>query len=103
MGRIQALWSAASLKRRPVPTDTDDLERVVAMAADVAVARELKSLQDELSSARRERLAASAVPPRGPKALGSGRNHLRADITSADIALMVCFLVKPISLQRNAI
>jgi ElaB/YqjD/DUF883 family membrane-anchored ribosome-binding protein len=34
-----------------------------AMAADVVVSRELKSLQDELSIAQRERLAAPAAPP----------------------------------------
>ncbi len=33
------------------------------MAADIVVSRELKSLQDELSAAQRERSAASAVPP----------------------------------------
>lgn len=32
------------------------------MAADVVVSRELKSLQDELSAAQRERSAAPAVP-----------------------------------------
>jgi hypothetical protein len=35
-------------------------------AADTAVSRELKSLQDELSAAQRERLAARASPPRVP-------------------------------------
>jgi hypothetical protein len=34
-----------------------------AMAADVVVSRELKSSQDELSIAQRERLAAPAAPP----------------------------------------
>lgn len=33
------------------------------MTADVIVSRELKSLQDELSAAQRERLAAPPVPP----------------------------------------
>ncbi|MGD0025736.1 MAG: hypothetical protein ABSC37_14125 [Xanthobacteraceae bacterium] len=36
------------------------------MAADVVVSRELKSLQDELSAAQRERSAASAVSPPAP-------------------------------------
>jgi len=36
------------------------------MAADVVVARELKSLQDELSAAQRERSAAPAAPPPAP-------------------------------------
>jgi len=36
------------------------------MAADVVVSRELKSLQDELSAAQRERSAAPAAPPTVP-------------------------------------
>ena len=36
------------------------------MAADVVVSRELRSLQDELSVAQRERSAASALPPAAP-------------------------------------
>jgi ElaB/YqjD/DUF883 family membrane-anchored ribosome-binding protein len=36
------------------------------MAADVVVSREIKSLQDELLAAQRERLAAAPVPPRAP-------------------------------------
>jgi len=36
------------------------------MAADVVVSRELKSLQDELSAAQRERSAAPATPPPAP-------------------------------------
>jgi hypothetical protein len=36
------------------------------MAADVIVSRELESLQDELSAAQRERLAAPAAPPTTP-------------------------------------
>jgi len=36
------------------------------MAADIVVSREVKSLQDELSAAQRQRLAAPA-PPRPPK------------------------------------
>jgi len=41
------------------------------MAADVVVSRELKSLQDEISTAQRERSAASAVPrPATPGATG---------------------------------
>jgi len=36
------------------------------MAADVVVSRELKSLQDELSAAQRERSTAPAVPPAAP-------------------------------------
>jgi hypothetical protein len=37
-----------------------------AMAADVVVSRELKSLQDELAIAQRERLAAPTAPPITP-------------------------------------
>jgi len=36
------------------------------MAADVVVSRELKSLQDELSAAQRERSAAPAMPAPAP-------------------------------------
>lgn len=36
------------------------------MAADVVVSRELKSLQDELSAAQLERLAAPSAPPVPP-------------------------------------
>jgi hypothetical protein len=36
------------------------------MAADVVVSRELKLLQDELSIAQRERVAALAAPPTMP-------------------------------------
>jgi ElaB/YqjD/DUF883 family membrane-anchored ribosome-binding protein len=61
------------------------------MAADIVVSRELKSLQDELSAAQRERLtvpaAASAVPPSSAEPLKESpderelRDQLR-DLTS---------------------
>jgi hypothetical protein len=49
------------------------------VTADVVVSRELKSLQDELSAAQRERLAAPPAPPVPPSSPAKPVNETAED------------------------